>query len=214
MNKTISVLGWACGLLLLCVGPHAAAQESHGYMGLSVGQAHGEFEAQTLLQQQLPLGSTLGPLGHDRSSSALKLFGGYRFNSFWALEGGYFHLGELGVQALTLPTGGLSGRIKLQGVNLDVVGLMPLSPAWVLSARVGGVYTHTQVSYQGDGGVVPRHDRDSRSTGSVKLGLGLQYAMSRTLTLRLDAERYRFDDAAAGHGIVHVYTLGLQTPTD
>ena len=77
MNKAIAVPGWVCELLLLCVGPHAAAQDSHAYMGLAVGQTHSEFEAQTLLQQQLPLGSTLGPLGHDRSSSALKLFGGY-----------------------------------------------------------------------------------------------------------------------------------------
>lgn len=214
MNNAFRLSGWACGLSLLWACANAGAQDSHAYMGLAAGQAHGEFDAQTMLQQQLPLGSSLGALGHDRSSPAFKLFGGYRFNSFWALEGGYFHLGDLGVQALALPTGGLSGRIKLQGMHLDVVGLMPLGPAWALSARVGGVYTHTVVRYQGEGGLVPRHDGASRSTGSVKLGLGLQYALSRTLTLRLDAERYRFDDVAAGHGIVHVYSVGLQTPTD
>lgn len=201
-------------LVLLCASACAAAQNSHAYMGLAAGQAHGEFDAQTLLLHQLPLGSSLGAVSHDRSSPAFKLFGGYRFNSFWALEGGYFHLGDLGVQAVALPTGGLSGRVQLQGMNLDVVGLMPLGQDWALTARVGGVYTRTAVSYQGDGGLVPRHDSASRSTGSVKLGLGLQYALSRSVTLRLDAERYRFDDAATGHGIVHVYTVGLQTPTD
>jgi OOP family OmpA-OmpF porin len=214
MNTVFRLRGWACGLGLLCTCATASAQDSHAYMGLTAGQAHGEFDAQTLLQHPLPLGSSLGAVSHDRGSPALKLFGGYRFNSFWALEGGYFHLGDLGVQALALPTGGLSGRVKLQGMHLDVVGLMPLGADWALSARVGGVYARTVVNYQGEGGLVPRHDSISRSTGSVKLGLGVQYALSRRLTLRLDAERYRFDDAAAGHGIVHVYTLGLQTPTD
>ena len=214
MNRSsrLGVSVFALGIWVACTP--ARAQDSHGFMGLALGQAHGEFDAQTLLQRQLPAGSALGAIGHDRSATSFKLFSGYRLNGFWALEGGYFHLGDLGVQGVTSPVGGLSGRIKLQGLNLDLVGFLPLAPSWALTGRVGGVYGYTSIDYQGEGGVVPLQTDVGRSTGSVKFGVGMQYALTDKLTVRFDAQRYRFDDAVQGHGRINVYTLGLQVPTN
>ena len=47
-----------------------------------------------------------------------------------------------------------------------------------------------------------------------KLGLGLQYTLSPTVLVRVDAERYRINDAVGHHGGVNLVSLSLVFPLD
>jgi OOP family OmpA-OmpF porin len=73
----------------------------------------------------------------DQKDTAYKLFGGYQFNRNVALEGGYFNLGHNSFNALTSPAGTLAGESKVQSLNLDLVGTLPISERFSALARIG-----------------------------------------------------------------------------
>ena len=63
---------------------------------------------------------------HDRDTG-YKVFGGYEFNKYFAVEAGYFNLGKCDFQADTLPQGTLNGSLKAQGANVDAVFSLPFT---------------------------------------------------------------------------------------
>src|SRR5713226_3184589 len=44
---------------------------------------------------------------------------------------------------------------------------------------------------------------------NYKLGIGVQYDLTKSLGLRGEGERYRINDAVGNHGDVYVYSVGL-----
>jgi OOP family OmpA-OmpF porin len=151
-------------------------------------------------------------MSRDESDTAYKLFGGYQFNRHFALEGGYFNLGKFGFTSTTTPAGTLSGRIKLQGVNLDVVGTLPLTERFSVIGRVGGQYASARDTFSGTGAVNVLDPNPSKRAFNYKAGAGLQYEVSRSFLVRLEAERYRINDAVGNHGDVNFVSLGLVFP--
>ncbi|OGA35859.1 MAG: hypothetical protein A3F75_08030 [Betaproteobacteria bacterium RIFCSPLOWO2_12_FULL_64_23] len=49
----------------------------------------------------------------------------------------------------------------------------------------------------------------SKRDTSVKFGAGLQYDFTRSLGMRLEAERYRINDAVGNKGDVDLVSVGL-----
>ena len=87
------------------------------------------------------------------ATTGYKLFGGYKFNKNFALEGGYFDLGKFGFTATTVPAGTLNGNIKLKGLNLDAVGILPIAEKFSAFGRVGLNYAQAKDSFTGTGAV-------------------------------------------------------------
>lgn len=112
--------------------------------------------------------------GVSTSGSALSgdLFGGYQFNDNVALELGLVELGSINNAA---------GRIDSYGAYLDAIGIIPLSYNWSLSGRLGAAFMNVNTPPGNDTG-----------TG-VKLGLGAEYAVSRTLSIGTEWDRYQLN---------------------
>jgi OOP family OmpA-OmpF porin len=151
-------------------------------------------------------------MARDESDTAFKLFGGYQFNRNFALEGGYFNLGKFGFTSTTVPAGTLNGQIKLQGLNLDLVGTLPLSERFSAIARIGAQSAMARDSFSGTGAVSVLNPSPSKRELNYKVGVGLQYEVSRSFLLRAEAERYRINDAVGNHGGVNVVSLSLVMP--
>lgn len=119
----------------------------------------------------------------DKSDTGFKLGIGGQFSPNLAVEGGYADLGKA-----KLTASGGSGSIKGNGVFVDVVGLLPLSPQFNAFGKVGVFNGHAKAEASGVGGRASESD----SGTDVKFGLGLSYAVSKTVQVRGEWERYRF----------------------
>ena len=199
------------GLAALAViaSPVAVADDSGWYVGANVGQSRAKIDDARITSSLLGSGFTTTSLTNDDRDTGYKLFGGYQFNKNFALEGGYFDLGEFGYTATTLPAGTLNGNIKLKGLNLDAVGILPITDKFSAFGRVGVNYAQAKDSFTGTGAVSVSNPNPSKNDTNYKYGLGLQYAFTDSLAVRAEAERYRIDDAVGNKGDIDLISVGL-----
>ncbi len=212
MNSHTSIRLLALGGLSLLVTQAYAQWQPYGYVGLSAGQSSMNQEEARIAETQLGPSLAVTHYHQDKRDNAYKAFGGYQFNPYYALEAGYFYLGDRKVGADTSPAGNLDGRVKSQGWNADLVGTMPMGEAFSLLGRVGAQYAKTTGRFVGTGAVVPLLPSPSKGQLSAKFGVGLQYAVSTSFLVRGEWERYRIADAMNNHNGVNVVSLGLVFP--
>ena len=105
--------------------------------------------------------------------------------------------------------GSLRGEAGFRGVNLDLVGQLPLSQRLSLLGRVGAQYARTTTHFNGNllAGVTNPNARENKT--NAKAGLGLEYKLSEALALRGEVERYRISDAVGNRGDVDLLSLSL-----
>lgn len=196
-------------VLAAAASQFATAKDSGWYVGGNVGQSYGAIDRTEITSSLLNSGFTTTAFDDDERDTGYKLFGGYQFNRYFAIEGGYFDLGEFGFTATTLPTGTLDGQIEIEGLNLDLVGLIPVTDRFSVFGRVGAQYAEAEDRFRGTGSVNVMNPDPDESDTNYKAGLGLQYAMTRSVDVRLEVERYRIDDAVGNRGDIDLVSLGL-----
>lgn len=196
-------------MLALVASPYAVAQESGWYGGISIGQSKAKIDDPRIVSGLLSGGFSTTSISDDDRDTGYKLYGGYQFNKYFAIEGGYFDLGQFGFVATTLPPGSLSGTIELKGVNLDAVGILPISEKFSAFGRVGLNYAEARDSFRGIGSVGVINPNPSKRDTNYKFGAGLEYAFTSALAIRGEVERYRIDDAVGNRGDIDLLSIGL-----
>jgi len=207
-------LARASGMLSLLAlaaiaSPVAVAGDTGWYGGVNIGQSKAKIDNARITSSLLGGGLATSSITNDDTDTGFKLFGGYRFNRYFALEGGYFDLGKFGFTATTTPAGTLDGSIKLRGVNLDAVGILPINEKFSALGRVGLNYAEARDSFSGTGAVGVPNPSPSKRDMNYKFGAGLQYDFTKLLGVRAEAERYRVDDAVGNKGDIDLLSLGL-----
>src|SRR5512133_2597884 len=205
--RTSCTLGLA--VLAALASPFAVADDTGWYGGVNVGRSRAKIDDAGITNNLLGSGFATSSISSDDRDSGYKLFGGYQFNRNWALEGGYFDLGRFGFTANTVPAGSLSGNIKLRGVNLDAVGTLPITEKFSAFGRVGVNYAEARDTFSGSGAVSVINANPSKREANLKFGAGLQYDFTPSLGMRLEAERYRINDAVGSKGDVDMLSVGL-----
>lgn len=204
--KTAGTLG-LMGCVVICSA--FAADDTFWYMGGNIGQSKAKID-DARIATQIP---GTASISDDNKGNAFKLFGGYQFNKNFAVEGGYFNLGEFGYTASTVPpvaAGTLNGKIKLQGLNLDAVGMLPLADKFSVFGRFGLQYAQAKDTFSGTGIVAtPANPNPSKNALNYKAGVGAQYDFNQSLGMRVEAERYRINDAINNKGDINMYSVGL-----
>ena len=117
-----------------------------------------------------------------------KLFGGYQLNPYFAVALGVADLGHIS---------DATGSIKSHGEYLDAVGLLPLNPSWSVLGSVGAANVDIDTS-----------NGDDRGT-ALKLGLGAEYALNKSVALRGEYENYHVS-AFNGHPNIGQYSFGVR----
>lgn len=185
------------------------AQPTGWYGGFNIGQSASTIDNDRIANSLAAQGFTQTQIAKDTRDLGFKLLGGYQFGRHFALEGGYFDLGEFGFTAQTEPPGTLSGQAKFKGVNLDAVGILPLSDRFSAFGRAGVHYTQTKTAFQGTGAALVSDPSRQQKGVNYKVGVGLEYALTQQLGLRAELERYRAKDAVGNTGDVDLASLGL-----
>lgn len=199
------------GLLVLAVAacPFAVADDTSWYLGANIGQSRAEIDDRNISNTLLGSGFSSTSIHDDERDMGYKLFGGYQFNRYFALEGGYFNLGKFNFRADTVPAGSLRGDIELQGVNLDAVGILPFTDKFSAFGRVGVNYAEAEDSFRGTGAVAVSEPHSTERETNYKYGAGLQYALTESVAVRAEAERYRVNDARGDKGDVDLFSVGV-----
>jgi OOP family OmpA-OmpF porin len=217
MNKTkaLRLIGLTgLGSLLTVLAAPSLAQESGNYFygGGSLGQSRAKIDERRITDALQDSGLTTTGFSRDEKDLGYKLFGGYQFSRHFGVEAGYFSLGEFKFRSDTLPTGTLRGQSQIKGLNLDLVGTLPLTDSLSAIARVGAQHAWTQDEFSGTGAVIVTNRSPTAHSTSYKAGLGLQYEIASWLLVRGEAERYRVNDAVGNRGDVNLMSVSLVFP--
>lgn len=205
--KTIVVLGLVGGAVMS--GQFAIAEDSGWYVGGSIGQSKAKIDDARITSNLLGGGFTTTSIADDNRDTGYKIFGGYQYNENFAVEAGYFDLGQFGYTATVVPAGTLTGKIRLKGVNIDAVGILPLTEKFSAFGKLGLNYAQARDSFAGTGLVSVLNPNPSKNDTNYKFGFGLQYDFTESLGMRVEAERYRINDAVGNRGDIDMFSLGL-----
>jgi OmpA-OmpF porin, OOP family len=191
--------------LIALASPITLAQDAPWYAGFALGESRTGFQADELVSRLNTNGSYTTSITQRDSEFAGKLFAGYSFNRIFALEGSYYHLGEFGLRANTVPTATAYGETTVQGMGFDLVGRVPLFGGLSAIGRAGFHYAFLEESFRSNNLSFGSDDKDF----SEKFGLGLQYDFSDSFAMRLEKERYNLDETSVIRNNADLVTLGF-----
>ncbi|MDB5870772.1 MAG: OmpA/MotB [Ramlibacter sp.] len=197
--------------LAMFSGPAALAQASGWYGGASVGRSAATIDDDGIRGGLLGQGLATNSIDDRDRATGYKLFGGYQLTPNIGLEAGFFDLGRFGYTAHTTPAGTLNGDIRLKGLNLDLVGTVPLTGKLSALGRIGVTSVRASDGFSATGAArVPYANANpSERSTNFKAGLGLAYAFTDSLSMRIEAERYRLNDAVGNRGHADLISVGL-----
>ena len=190
---------------------NAAPISSGWYMGGSIGRTTQDADNAAITNGLAAQGLTTTSIDSDDRDRGYKVFGGYQLNRNFAIEGGYFDLGSFGYTAQTAPLGSQSGDVRYKGVNLDLVGILPITDKFSAIGRVGVTSAKASGSYGATGAAGLPYGSASHSERSTnpKVGVGLMYDFTPSLGVRVEAERYRVKDPFSNRNHVDMMSVGL-----
>jgi OOP family OmpA-OmpF porin len=208
-KTTPALLGIAA--LAALAAPAAMAQGTGWYAGGAIGRTGATIDDDRIRGGLAAQGLATNSIEDRERDTGYKVFGGYQFSRNIGVEAGWFDLGSFGYTARTTPAGSLTGDLSVKGLNLDLVGTLPLTERLSLLGRVGVTSVRSEGAFSATGAArVPYASATSsqRST-NAKWGAGLAYDFTESLSMRLEGERYRIRDSVGNRGTVDMLSVGL-----
>lgn len=204
-NSTAQICLFAC-----LISPAALAAEPGIYGGLNLGRASSKIDkthtTDTLL---IKPGVTYTSRRSDTRDFGFKVYGGYQFSPYFALEAGYFDLGSYNLDTAVLPSGTLLSDMDVRGINFDAVFTLPVSDKISMFARAGMNKIELDSHFYGSGSANGTYPAGSRRDTHEKFGVGMAYAINDAVSVRIEAERYNLADVVRRDGNVNLYSVGL-----
>src|SRR4029077_16966835 len=164
------------------------------------GPSQADVDKDRIAAELLSQGFATTSMDENERDTGFKVFGGYQFNKYFALESGYYDLGDFGFTAFTVPQGTLHGVLGARGLNLDAVLSMPFTPKCSAFVRAGAAYSEVEGAFEGTGLVNVIEPNSESKEVNYKFGAGLEYMFTPRSGMRLEAERYRIDDSVGNMG--------------
>lgn len=184
--------------------------DSAWYAGAGLGQGRAKIDDERIARSLTASGASLESFTTDQRDLGYKVFVGKKFNRYFAVEAGYFDIGTFGFQATTSGNGNLRGETTFRGVNLDLIGHLPLTARLSALARVGGQYGRSTAHFSGNrlnGVTAPNPEKEEKF--QAKVGLGLQYQINDAWAVRGEIERYRLRDPLGNRGEMDLASISL-----
>ena len=166
--------GFGDGLML--PGP------SNGYVGLSLGKS--KFDP-----------DCVPGLSCDSGKAGFKVFAGAISTDVLGAEIAYLDMGRIDYAG---------GSQRASGLNLSLVGTLPVAPGFSAFGKVGATYGWTETRSRAAG----VRTGDEKGFG-ISYGLGLGYRLSTQLEVIAEYERHRFD-FAPGSQTLGFTSVGLR----
>ncbi len=157
---------------------------SAGYVGLNVGRS--DYDS--------ACGTGFGCDDHD---TAWKVYTGASVNPWLGVELGYMEFGDVGRAG---------GTTEAQGLNLSLVGTLPVGESFRLYGKLGATYGRTKVSAAAGSGVTP----GTRNGLGPSIAIGGGFDINRNWTAVLEWERHNLRFPGTGRRGVMATTLGVR----
>lgn len=179
IHSTAARLLLAATALMLTVGVHAQSSTTDknapaygaggGYIDIGIGQS------------DFSLGNGIGIFGSDQGDKSYSVRAGSYFSANFGMELGYTDFGSVNRAG---------GRTKADGINISLIGKMPLNPAFNLLGKVGTTYSRTDVSSNPISGVVAGAERGF----GLSYGIGVEYMFTPkwSATLQYESQDMKF----------------------
>jgi OOP family OmpA-OmpF porin len=127
--------------------------------------------------------------GSGGTGPGLKVYGGWQYHPNLGFEAGLFNLGRT--------NGGIGGDARVWGAFVDAVGRYEFAPGWYGLASAGFAQARFKTPAGNDNGP------------GLKLGLGVQYNLSNTTSVRVGYEQYKFNDVYSVKPTVGQTSVGV-----
>jgi OOP family OmpA-OmpF porin len=195
--------------LALITSQITLAADDGWYGGFNIGRSRANVDGTEIVTRLLNDGFNSATLTEYEKDTAYKLYGGYQLNPNMAVEGGYFNLGEFGYMAEMDPVATMRGDTRMLGFNLDLVGMAPLTDKFSAFGKVGVIYAQAKDQFSGHGPVIIDPFNTRKRGINYTFGAGLQYDISKALAMRVEAERFRINDAIGSTGDIDLFSIGV-----
>lgn len=172
-------------LCFSCVGVVNATEK-----GFYLGGAYGESELDEVGElNQVCIDNGLVCQIQD-SDTALKLFLGYQFNGYFAIELGYMDLGTL-TAGTTFPAVANIG-FSIEGGFISLLPQIPIGEHVAVFLRLGAIAGDATLSAS-----IPSFgvsQSESSALGGVEIGIGAMVHLGKNASFRLEYDKVRFDE--------------------
>lgn len=171
-------------ILLVSTGP-AHATEKGFYLGFGIGQS--ELVKRDTLEDFCD--ELFVVCGNDNDGTAIKGIFGYQFNNFVALEAAIFDLGSPGIS--TEAPIEATADANMSGISISVLPQIPILDIGALYGKLG--VAGGDISVTAKAPIFDRTEKDSTTAGTLVYGAGGAINLGRNATVRVEWERYAFD---------------------
>jgi OOP family OmpA-OmpF porin len=193
MNKQILFLALSAAL----AATSAQAADTGFYVGGSFGQVNVSDFSGADLDAELAAQGITASSSTDDTDTGWKVFAGYQFMKFFAVEGAYTNLGEATAHSIiTAPVAGtVDTTVETEAWTVSALGILPLGDSFSLFARLGVNFWNADISAVGTGGGVTAAVSEDDDGTDMVYGVGAAYRFTKNLSVRGEWERYALDDA-------------------
>ncbi len=168
MNRQYTYGALAIVSIAVSADVHANDEHSGVYLGAGAGEVTNKVD------------------GFEADGVAVKLFGGYAFNRYFAAEAAYIDAGTL-----RDTVEGVDLSVESDGLVLAALGMLPLTDAFSLFAKLGYTfYDEKAIGRRGDLRVSEKNSGDD-----LLYGVGAHLRLGRKLELRAEYEVVDVKDA-------------------
>jgi OOP family OmpA-OmpF porin len=141
-------------------------------------------------------GLTQNMTSRETTDFGWKLFGGYRFNQYIGVEGGYTGFSRMDIQYQFnqngAPAGNGSMSYNVYSWNVSVVPRLPLHQAGglYLQGKLGAAFTTVENTFNLNAGAYSQQGTNEKSRTNVLAGVGLGYDFANGLSIIGEYEYY------------------------
>lgn len=157
----------------------------NSYVGLNAGRS------------DYKLGNGIGVFNHDQGDTAYSINAGSFMNNNFGFEVGYTDFG-------TVSRAG--GNTKANGINLSLIGRLPLGQSFNLLGKLGTTYGRTDVSSAVGSGVTP----GSENGFGWSYGVGAEFTFHPQWSAVLEYDEHNLKYAGGSDDKVGIATLGVR----
>lgn len=166
------------------------------YLGFGMGQAKVDDWAQYAGDFVNTSFGAPSPVSDDNRSLGFKVFGGYQFNKYFGVEGGFVDFNDVKASnAISGPARSVYTTAENDAWTLAAVGTLPVSKSVSVFAKVGASSWSSNLRTVATNATGLTQSATKSSDGyDVFYGLGASYALLDSIDVRAEIERYKFDN--------------------
>ncbi|GFE79292.1 hypothetical protein GCM10011487_12920 [Steroidobacter agaridevorans] len=180
MRKRMALNGLA--LLGLLASSNVLAEMQPGfYAGVGVGTATVELD------------TDFDGFKFDADDTAFKVFGGYNFNQYFALEASYLDGGNPEETVIALPGARGTLDVGVTGLIASAIGRIPLGEMFAVYGKLGLASYDAEITGRVNGDVIDDGEAEV-SDDDVAYGLGAALNVGSQFELRAEYEAISFSD--------------------